>query len=54
MIRQIFSWRVVVVVLVTFFVVSRPNQAADLGKSIGRGIKDAANGFITFFTALVS
>lgn len=37
-----------------FFVAFRPNEASGAVRSLAGGILDAANGFATFFTNLVT
>lgn len=52
MIKKVLTW--LAIAFGVFFVVSRPDAAATLVKSIGGGLMMAANGFGNFFSSLVS
>jgi hypothetical protein len=52
MVKKILTWGSIAFVI--FFVAYRPQNAAQVFKSIGSGIVDIATGFGDFFASLVA
>lgn len=52
MVKKILTWGGIA--FLVFFIAFRPDEAADVFKSIGGGITDIAQGFGDFFAALVA
>jgi hypothetical protein len=52
MVKKILTWGGIA--FLVFFIAFRPDNAANVFKSIGNGIMDLASGFGDFFTSLVA
>jgi hypothetical protein len=52
MVKKILTWGGIAFLI--FFIAFRPDESADVFKSIGGGIMDIATGFGDFFTNLVA
>ena len=51
MVKKVLTWALII--FLVFFVVSRPDAAAQAVKSIGTGLLNLGDGFGTFFQNLV-
>jgi hypothetical protein len=52
MVKKVLTWAIVAFLI--FFVVTRPQGAAQMLKSLGGGLKDIAVSFGDFFASLVT
>ncbi|HEY6597582.1 MAG TPA: hypothetical protein VI011_26305 [Asanoa sp.] len=52
MLKKLVTWAIVAFII--FFIAFRPDESAQVFKSIGGGIMDIATGFGDFFTNLVA
>lgn len=52
MVKKILTWASVAFLI--FFVAYRPQSAADVVRSLGRGLMDIGSGFGDFFSSLVA
>jgi hypothetical protein len=52
MVKKVLTWALII--FLVFFVVSRPDAAAQAVKSIGNGLLSIGTGFGNFFSSLVS
>jgi hypothetical protein len=52
MVKKILTWGGIAFLI--FFIAFRPNESAEVFKSLGGGIMDIATGFGDFFTNLVA